>query len=116
MFEGVIEHADKLVTWGTLAGTALVWMLLSRMRQEFPSKADLAALSKRHDGAEARLVDLERDVAVIKVQLGQMVTHEDIGEIKASLSGIDATQRAASATMMTIHEQLTILLTKGMAA
>jgi hypothetical protein len=115
MLEGLIGHADKLVTWGPLAGTGVVWLLLSRMRQEFPSKGDLAALSRRHDDAEARLADLETDMAVIKARMENMPTHEDVSDIKAALAGIDATQKAAATTMLSIHEQLMILLGKGRA-
>lgn len=110
MVDGLFIYADKILGVAGLIGTAFIWLLLARLRQEFPSKSDLRGLEGRHEAADARITGLEKATAVIEARLENVPTHADVSEIKTALAGIGASQSAAQLALATMQEQLTLLL------
>lgn len=78
---------------GGLVASAVLW----RLKGEFASKADMAA-------TQARLDDVETDVAEIKVRLTMLPDHEDMAELKTRLASVEGSVRVVSTELAGVRE------------
>lgn len=112
--DGWFSYLKEALPVLTVAGTLAVWVLLARMRQEFPSKSDLKGLVERHERAEDRIAVLEREVAVMRAEISKLPDHDDIADLKVALAGIGASLEGVKTLLSNLQEQTTIITKQRM--
>lgn len=109
-----LDLAAKGITLATAAGTVAIGWLLSRLRSEFPARADIREIEERQDTQAKRLEEMEREIADLRIAVSRSPSQADLVRLSDALSDVSGDVRALQATVLSVKELLSLLVNKHM--
>jgi len=109
-----LDNIYKAVALLSVIGSAVSVAIVSRLRAEFPSKADLTRVREQQEALGERTDAVEKELVEIRATLRSMPTQTDLNRITEQIGDLSGDVKALDATLdqglALVREQLTMLM------